>query len=109
MPILADVMVGIEPWLNETTACTFPEPFFEPFTRNTKQHYDAFHDYEPQASDRNYDNNEKSTQNQKTSNLNLRQYEGTFGNFARDTTSTKLFPRSFEPHYSTRYRVLGLM
>ena len=78
---VADVMLDLEPWLNETTACTFPEPFYQPFQRNG--HPQSFDDGEHlQQSTLKDANKLKTLSRQKLQYKYLRQYEGTFGNFA---------------------------
>ena len=71
--ISADVMLDLEPWLNETTACTFPVPFFsetvpeKQLSRFTTQ---------------NNGQKEIHASVDRSLNFNLKQYEGTYGNFA---------------------------
>ena len=74
-------MLDLEPWLNETTACTFPEPFYQPFQH--KRHPQSFDDGEhlPQPMPKDV-KNAKAFSGKKLQQQNLRRYEGTFGNFA---------------------------
>ena len=74
-------MLDVEPWLNETTACTFPEPFYQPFQRN--RDLQSFDDAEhlPQSTLKDV-KNAKTFSEKIVQHKNLRRYEGTFGNFA---------------------------
>ena len=74
-------MLDVEPWLNETTACTFPEPFYQPFQH--KRRPQSFDDGEhlPQSTLKDV-KNDKTFTGKKQQRKNLRRYEGTFGNFA---------------------------
>ena len=86
MWISADVMLDLDPWLNETTACTFPEPFFsEPAPEKQLSRFTV----------RSKGQKETDASLDKSPKFNLKQYEGTFGNFAYgNITVSKMF--SFE-------------
>ena len=76
-------MLDLEPWLNETTACTFPEPFFsEPIPEKQLSRITV----------RNKNQKETDVSMDKSLNFNLKRYEGTFGNFAYgNITVSKVF------------------
>ena len=73
-------MLDLEPWLNETTACTFPEPCYQPFQRSShpQSFDDAEHLPQPMLKDV---KNVKTISGKKLQPKNLRRYEGTFGSF----------------------------
>ena len=72
-------MLGVEPWLNETTACTFPDPF-SVGTRLSGQ--DNFKDYDNSLSETETDRKVKIETDKAESLASFKQYEGIFGNFA---------------------------
>ena len=39
---LADMYIGETPWLNKTTLCTFPEPFYKPFPKRVRRNIERY-------------------------------------------------------------------
>ena len=71
-------MLGVEPWLNETTACTFPEPYISDSRRSVQYN---FNDYDPESgTDTGRKPNVESDKVESLASFNV--YEGIFGNFA---------------------------
>ena len=68
-------MLDLEPWLNETTACTFPEPFSEGSRLGSR---DNLNDYDKSMSETATERKVKIDE----SLVSFKQYEGIFGNFA---------------------------
>ena len=83
MLISADVMLDLEPWLNETTACTFPEPFFSEakFQQNQTPTSKLQQNQAPTSKLKLLKVLPKVLED-RLDMINLTQYEGTFGNFA---------------------------
>ena len=68
-------MLDLEPWLNETTACTFPEPFSEgPHLGGQDNFNDYYNSMAEAETGRKVKIDESLT--------SFKQYEGVFGNFA---------------------------
>ena len=72
-------MLDVEPWLNETTACTFPQPNS---VGSRVGDQDNFNDYDTSLSETETGENVEIETNKVESLVSLKQYEGIFGNFA---------------------------
>ncbi len=67
----ADIILDEEPWLNSTTACSFPEPFFQPSVSSQRQ---------PKEKEENHHQNVgTSVPNEREP---MEKYIGQYGNFA---------------------------
>ena len=85
---LADVILGREPWLNSTTACTFPEPFHDNgIIPPNVQMDDSARDFVPPA---NHKPDPKLLPKKKPTSKQFKQNEGLFGNFAYGNISVSI-------------------
>ena len=72
-------MLDVEPWLNETKACTFPEPYSE---GSRLRGQDNFNDYDNSMLEAETGSKVKTQSDKVESLISFKQYEGVFGNFA---------------------------
>ena len=72
-------MLDLEPWLNETTACTFPQPYSDGSRMGGQ---DNFNDYDNSMSEVETGGKVTAESDQMGSLASFKQYEGVFGNFA---------------------------
>ena len=96
-------MLDLEPWLNETIACTFPEPY-SASSRLGGQH--NFNDYDNSMSEAETGRKVKIDSDKVESLVSFKQYEGVFGNFAYGNITVNILQFSSQLHMNRKQKLV---